>query len=135
MLIAILTIIVFAACVAVIWIDWEEATDLNLRLGGCMADVKLGDKFRATIAPTNDLGLPAAVTGVEYGIVGVSYTIEQMGDEAIYTAVALGSGNKVQVAATAKSGSGLLDEVDLPDVTVDPEEATKLNLKVEPVAG
>ena len=128
------TIFTFAVCVAAIFIDWGEAKRLNLHVHGGCHMAKIGDSFRATIAPTNAAGAPAPVSAVEFLTVGGSYNVVHVIGEltAVYTAVLPGSGNRVSVTATAKSGSTLADFADLPDVEEDAEEATKLNLSVVP---
>src|SRR5436190_11490228 len=112
-LLFLLTAIVITIVVLVIYVDWDEAERLNLDVeicgwvtlpgridnpalqGGFMA--KIGDKFKASIAPTNIAGAPAPVTDVEFSVTA-GYTIEfTPGDLfATLTASVPGGTNSVQ---------------------------------------
>lgn len=142
MLIGLLSLPIIAAW---LWLCRDnEATSLNLTIEpaslsalclweGDMA--KIGDKFLARIAPTNDAGGPAPVFDAEYILLGGSYTVVAAADglSAVLTAGFPGSGNRLEVAARTKGGSSLLDSEPLPDVEADAEEASRLNLTIEPI--
>lgn len=96
---------------------------------------KIGDKFVASIAPTNAAGKPAPVTGVFFEELSDLYDVESVsadGLSATFVAVKSGSGATVTVTAKSKSGATLTDAKALPDVDEPPvdEEATALNLTV-----
>lgn len=96
---------------------------------------KIGDKFVASIDPTNAAGKPAPVTDVFFEELSDLYDVESVaadGLSATFVAVKSGSGATVTVTAKSKSGATLTDAKALPDVDEPPvdEEATALNLTV-----
>lgn len=113
----------------------DEAVDACLIIwGDDMATAKVGDKFLATVSPKNAAGEPAPVLGAEFAVQG-PYTFEVNPDglSAVYTAAFVGSGGLVEVALTAKSGSGFAKSAALPDVEpVVDEEAVDAVITVVP---
>lgn len=107
---------------------------LNLRITGiCRGHIMsaIGDKFIASIAPTNAEAQPAVVSNVVFTCDSPAYTVTVNADgTATYVATVAGDGNAV-VTATSAAGVSLTDTKPLPTVAVavDPE-ATALNLSV-----
>jgi hypothetical protein len=93
---------------------------------------KIGDTFTARIRPTNAAGLPAPVFNVDFSEPSDLYDVVSVnGDEAVFVAIAAGSGAFVNVTATTKGGVTLIESASLPDVEASPdEEAVALNLTV-----
>jgi hypothetical protein len=93
---------------------------------------KIGDTFIGTIAPTTAGGLAAPVTGVKWSVTDgyVVLSVAESGLSAVLQAKVGGTGNKVTVTATAKSGAVLTAEAVLADVEAADEEAVALNLTV-----
>ena len=96
---------------------------------------KIGDKFTATIAPTNAAGKPAPVTEIFFDELSDLYDFVDRGKDglsATFVAVKSGTGATVTVTAKSKSGATLTDAKPLPDVAEPPadEEAVALNLTV-----
>lgn len=93
---------------------------------------KIGDRFTATISPTNAAGAAAPVTDISFVELTDQYDIESItGNVAVFVAVKAGPESTVAVTALSKAGvtlsaSGTLPAVDVP---VD-EEAVALNLTV-----
>lgn len=122
--------------------EWQLIGGDWVRFGPRRADIfrrygmaKIGDKFTATIAPTNAAGKPAPVTDVFFEELSDLYDVESVsadGLSATFVAVKSGSGATVTVTAKSKSGATLTDAKALPDVDepAPDEEATALNLTV-----
>ena len=96
---------------------------------------RIGDKFVASIAPTNAAGKPAPVTDAFFEELSDLYDVESVsadGLSATFVAVKSGSGATVTVTAKSKSGATLTDAKALPDVDepAPDDEATALNLTV-----
>lgn len=134
-----LALAILIAGVIYIIIDREleqEASRLNVCVHRRHAMAKIGDTLNVTIAPTTAAGQPAPVFGVVYdpdsaGFDGYDVTPSPDGLSAVLVAKASGTGFKLTVSATTKSGAPLSETVDLPDIDapVD-EEAVALNITV-----
>lgn len=130
---ALLITIIF--CAALIWsiLTSDGAVHLNLEItGGPMA--KIGDKFLATLSPTDLMDQPAPVFDVTFGFTGASYDVVVSPDglSATYTATAIGTGSMVKVAAKNALGTDLFDEAALPDVVPEIPVEVDLGLTVVP---
>ena len=96
---------------------------------------QIGDRFTATIKPTNAKGDPAPVTDVLFEELTDQYDLFDVsadGLSATFVAVKPGTGAVVTVTAKSKSGVVLADTKPLPDVEppAPDEEAVALNLTV-----
>src|SRR6185312_9950480 len=97
-------------------LTWSPAVALNLRLHRHRHMAQIGDKFVATIAPTDAGGNPAPVTGVVWGTAGGAYDVQGVGNSATIRADFAGTGQTLTVTATASDGTSLTQTADLPDV-------------------
>jgi hypothetical protein len=136
----------FALCVALLafWCalhlgaccdERSEAVRLNLTICGAtnMASIKIGETRTAKIRPTNADQLPAPVFDIVFSEPSNLYDVVSVnGDEAVFVAVAPGTGAFVTVTAITKGGVTLVESAALPDVDAPPvdEEAVALNLTV-----
>jgi hypothetical protein len=94
---------------------------------------QVGDKFVATIAPTDAGGNPAPVTNVNWSTAGGGYDVAGVGNSATLRADFPGTGNTLTVTATASDGSSLTQTVPLKDIAAPVVPvAVNLNLTVVP---
>lgn len=109
------------------------AVHLNLRLHRLRHMAQIGDKFLATIAPTDASGNPAPVTNVNWSTAGGSYDVQGVGNSATIRADFAGASQTLTVTATASDGTSLTQTVPLDDVAAPVVPvAVALNLTVVP---
>lgn len=114
-------------------LTWSPAVELNLRLHRHRHMAQIGDKFVATIAPTDASGNPAPVTNVNWSTAGGGYDVAGVGNSATLRADNAGTGNTLTVTATASDGTSLTQTVPLDDVAAPVVPvAVALNLTVAP---